>query len=77
MMILFDGLKKHLVNGACVAIDIGDSIFAGVHVKTDDLLVNILSSIGYILEDKVLLRNRRSHNGQLLSQVLLVFRYRE
>lgn len=77
MMILFDGLKKHLANGACVAIDIGDSIFAGVHVKTDDILVNILSSIGYILEDKVLLRNRRSHNGQLLSQVLLVFRYRE
>lgn len=76
MFTLFAGLTKHLETGACVAIDIGDSVFAGVHVKTDDILINILDSLGYKFQEKVLLRNRRSHNGQLLSQVLIVLEYR-
>lgn len=75
MQTLFTGLAKHLISGACVAIDIGDSIFAGVHVKTDEILINILKTLGYSLQEKVLLRNRRSHNGQLLSQVLIVLKY--
>lgn len=77
MLTLFAGLTKHLENGADVAIDIGDSIFAGVHVKTDDILINILAPLGYQLQEKVLLRNRRSHNGQLLSQVLIVLKYQD
>ena len=77
MLTLFAGITKHLENGACVAIDIGDSIFAGVHVKTDDILINILAPLGYQLQEKVLLRNRRSRNGQLLSQVLIVLKYQD
>ena len=77
MLTLFSGLRNHLENRACVAIDIGDSIFAGVHVKTDDILINVLAQLGYVLQDKVFLRNRRSHNGQLLSQVLIVLQYQE
>lgn len=77
MLTLFAGLTKHLQNGACIAIDIGDSIFAGVHIKTDDILINILAPLGYQLQEKVQLRNRRSHNGQLLSQVLIVLKYQD
>lgn len=75
MQQLFAGLKIHLNNNANVMIDIGDSVFAGVHIKTDDILVNILKPLGFDLIEKVLLRKRYSHNGQLISQVLIAFKY--
>ncbi|MCQ2311733.1 MAG: site-specific DNA-methyltransferase [Paludibacteraceae bacterium] len=71
MAMLFSGLTKYLSNNAHVMIDIGDSIFAGVHVRTDDILITLLSDFGYQLNDKVTLRQRRSKNGQLISQVLI------
>lgn len=72
---IFDGLRQHLENNASLLIDIGDSIFSGVHIKTDRILAEVASSLGFILEKRVILRQRRSRNGELLSQVLLVFRY--
>lgn len=73
---IFDGLKRHLDNDASLLIDIGDSIFSGVHIKTDRILAQVASSLGFLLENRVILRQRRSRNGDLLSQVLLVIRYR-
>jgi len=70
---VFNGLKKHLSPNSRVLIDIGDSIFAGVHVKTDDILIEVLGNVGYQLIEKVLLRKRRSRDKSILSQVLLVF----
>lgn len=72
---IFDGLRQHLRKNAILLIDIGDSIFSGVHIKTDRILAEVAFSLGFILEKKVLLRQRRSRNGELLSQVLLVIRY--
>lgn len=72
---LFGGLTKHLANEASILIDLGDSIFSGVHIQTDYILADILKAFGYELKDKIILRQRRSRNGSVLSQVLLVFKY--
>lgn len=72
---LFGGLTKHLKEGANILIDLGDSIFSGVHIKTDYILADILEAFGYNLIDRIVLRQRRSRNGEILSQVLLVFKF--
>src|SRR6185437_10764213 len=60
-------------HGARLCIDIGDSVYAGVHVPTDDLLVDIAESVGYRTLERVHLRNRVSKGGQVVRQQLLVF----
>jgi tRNA G10 N-methylase Trm11 len=75
MQQVFAGLRKHLAPNATIAVDIGDSIYAGVHVSTHQLLRDVLNSLGYVSEDEVVLRKRVSHDGTELSQVLLVFSY--
>ncbi|MCH5307914.1 MAG: hypothetical protein J1E37_07485 [Prevotella sp.] len=74
---LFGGLRKHLCADANLLIDIGDSIFSGVHIKTDDILVEVLESLGYTFNEKILLRQRRSRCGGQLAQVLLSFKHRQ
>ncbi len=54
-------------------MDIGDSRFAGVHIRTDRLLSSIAARAGLELVDSSVLRARRSHDGTPLAQVLLVF----
>lgn len=75
MIQLFEGLAKHLKNNAYVLIDLGDSMFSNVHIKTDIILAEVLRDFGYTLEERIVLRQRRSRNGKLLSQVLLVMKY--
>ena len=72
---VFDGLTIHLKDNANVLIDLGDSIFSNVHIKTDYILVEILKEYGYSLKDRIVLRQRRSQSGDLLTQVLLVMKY--
>ena len=50
MHVIFSKLRNHLTNRAIILIDIGDSIFANVHIKTDDILIEILATIGYELK---------------------------
>jgi len=56
-----------------LVIDIGDSRFAGVHVPTDDFIIEIAIHLGleHIHTEKV--RERNSKDGTKLKQVLLVF----
>ncbi len=75
MDMVFSKLREHLINRARVLIDIGDSIFADVHIRTDDILAEILEVLGYKLNEKRLLRKRRSRNKEILSQTLLVFEF--
>ena len=75
MHVIFSKLRNHLTNRAIILIDIGDSIFANVHIKTDDILIEILVTIGYELKEKKLLRKRRSRNKEILSQTLLVLEF--
>lgn len=55
-----------------VCIDIGDSVYGGVHVPTDQLIVEICERLGFELKDDVTLRERISRSGQKLRQSLLV-----
>lgn len=76
MLTLFNGLRSHLSTNSTLAIDIGDSIFGGVHIKTDKILMEMLQSLGYTFENTYVLRERRSKNGEIIKQVLLIFKYK-
>lgn len=75
MVAVFRSVRNHLQSNAMVAIDIGDSAYAGIHVPVDKLLSTCLSELGFVQEDEVILRQRRSRGGMLLKQSLLVFQY--
>jgi DNA modification methylase len=72
---VFNGIRQHLTPDATVAIDIGDSIYGGVHIPADELIVECLADLGFNLHHRIDLRRRRSKNGALLKQVLLVLKY--
>lgn len=74
MKVIFTGIKKQLNKNAVLAVDLGDSIYSGVHVKTDEIFIRILSEIGYAFDRSITLRKRQSNNGQELKQVLLLFK---
>jgi len=76
MDLIFKGLNKHLIKNATIAIDIGDSVYAGVHVPVQQLMIGLLDKLGYDLEHELTLRKRLSRDRTELSQVLLVFRYK-
>ncbi|MCP4357267.1 MAG: hypothetical protein GY796_04530 [Chloroflexi bacterium] len=73
---IFRSIRNHLQPNAVVAIDIGDSAYAGVHVPVDKLLSTCLGELGFVQQDEITLRQRRSRGGMLLKQSLLVFRYK-
>lgn len=72
---VFRAIRPHLTPDATVAIDIGDSCYAGVHVPVDELLSACLQELGLVPTDSVTLRKRKSRGGMLLKQSLLVFKY--
>lgn len=72
---IFKDLKEHLINTAKILIDIGDSIFCGVHINTDEILIELLTELDYKLIDNKILRKRRSRNKEVLTQSLLAFQY--
>lgn len=74
---VFSKLTKHLNHGAKILIDIGDSIFADIHVPTDDILIELLEAQNYDFIEKKLLRKRRSRNKAVLSQTLIAFEYKK
>lgn len=74
---VFHGLSKNLKDGADVLVDLGDSIFSNVHIQTDLILLEIIEPLGFKLKSREILRQRRSRNGALLSQVLLVIKFKE
>ncbi len=73
MRATFQRILEVVRPGGAVCVDIGDSLYAGVHVKTDDLLVEVAADLGLELTDHVYLRKRRSMRGAELRQTLLVF----
>lgn len=75
MFSIFNGLKDKLEIDADVFIDIGDSIFNGVHIRTDKILIEILDVLGFNLVSLNVLRERRSRNGMIISQKLIHLKY--
>ncbi len=75
MYCFFRDTKECLNENAKILIDIGDSIFSNVHIKTDIILIELLGELGYNLIENKLLRKRRSRNQEVLSQSLIAFSY--
>lgn len=71
---IFLGLKTQLEPNADIAIDIGDSIYSGIKVPTDELFIDVLETLSYKLKESINLRKRISRNGEILRQVLLIFK---
>lgn len=69
------GMSRHLRAGALLAVDIGDSIYGGVHVPTDRLFIAVAKRTGFSLEHSIPLRTRSSRDKSALKQVLLTFRF--
>ena len=67
-------LSHAVRNGGYLLMDIGDSQFAGIHIPTHEILVELCHAHGFELYDEKVLRQRRSKNGMTLSQRLLKFR---
>ena len=66
-------LARRMHKRGVIAIDIGDSAYAGVKVPTDKFIAESLESGGFDLVDQVVLRERRSRSQMQLTQRLLVF----
>lgn len=75
MYCFFRDLKVKLAPTSHIFIDLGDSAFNNVHVKTDLILIELMSSLGYKLVRNEKLRERRSRGGMILSQVLIHVQY--
>lgn len=71
---VFDGVLHHLKPGGVLAVDIGDSAYAGLRVSTDSLLDTTLREKGFLPLRRVVLRRRTSRSGMVLQQALLVYR---
>lgn len=71
---VFRGTFGALVPGGRIILDIGDSQFYGVHVPTDELLLDAAQSVGFEVEHKHLLARRYSRNNVELKQFELVLR---
>ena len=54
-------------------MDIGDSIFSGIHIPTHELLEKLAIAHGFTKMDEDILRVRHSNNGKALSQRVLRF----
>jgi len=72
---LFLALSSHLIPGAILAIDIGDSRYGGIHVETDSLLARIAAEHGFRVAATHTLRVRKSRDGGVLHETLLVFEH--
>lgn len=77
MGIVFKGLYKHMKIGGIAAIDIGDSLYGGIHVPTHDILSEISQDFGFATLDIVKLRERRSKSGAPLTQSLIILEKRD
>lgn len=71
---IFKGISEKLNKNATIAIDIGDSVYAGVHVPTDKILTSLLNEIGFKTLREINLRTRLSRNGKPLKQSLIVLK---
>lgn len=73
MGMVFASVYKSASKDALFLLDIGDSKFAGVHVDTPKLLIEVADHMGWKFKNSVQLRTRRSFDGSSLSQDLLEF----
>lgn len=71
---VLSGTHRSLRQDARLILDIGDSCFYGVHLPTDDLLMEVGESIGFEVEHSQVLAKRYSKTQKQLRQTEIVFR---
>jgi len=67
-------LSSYVLPTGYVFIDIGDSIFAGIHIPTHEFIKMLAERHGFNLEEEYMIRSRRSRKGKYVGQYLLTFR---
>lgn len=70
----FENLSTYVLPTGYVFMDIGDSIFAEVHIPTHEFLVLLAEKHGFRLENQYLIRSRKSRKGKNVGQYLLTFK---
>lgn len=70
---VLSALPAVLNDGGIIAIDLGDSIYSGVYVPTQDILAEMLEESQFRLDQTIVLRERKSRDGAPLRQTLQVF----
>lgn len=71
---VFFALRKSMKNQGILIMDIGDSQFAGVHVPTHEILIEIAKNQGFEIYENEIIRSRKSKNGFDLTQRILRFK---
>ena len=74
MLDVLNNIFSVLSPGGVAVMDIGDSKFYGVHIPTDQCLIDIAREIGFRLEERNILAKRYSRDKSELVQVELIFR---
>jgi DNA modification methylase len=74
MSIVIKNFHSYLKPNGYVFLDIGDSIYANQHIPTDLILLEIFKETGFTIVDNLKLRSRRSKNGTLVKQCLLILK---
>ncbi len=77
MYTVFVKMARILKDGGILSLDIGDSQFSGVHIKTHELLERIACLVGFEKIDEEILRKRKSHSGKELSQRIIRFKLKK
>lgn len=70
-------LQRIMKDNGIFIMDIGDSQFAGIHIPTHEILCRLCTNFGFKKLDEIILRERRSRNGMVLTQRLLKFRLKK
>ncbi len=72
--IVLENTSNKLKQNSYFYLDIGDSQFNGVHVPTDEILIQSATKYGLELVENKFVRERFSKNGAPLKQVVLIFK---
>jgi len=71
---VFSVLRNVMKDKSFFIMDIGDSQFAGIHVKTHSILCSIAKKYGFLLYDDEVIRTRKSKSGFDLTQRIVRFK---
>ncbi|WP_447636914.1 hypothetical protein [Flavobacterium microcysteis] len=72
MKIVFENVYSYTLKGGYFCIDIGDSIYGGIHIPTDKIFIEILKELQFKIEEVIILRKRKSKDGSPLEQLLII-----
>jgi DNA modification methylase len=67
-------LATYALPGGLLFIDIGDSVFCGIHIPTHEFIKLLAQKAGFKFERQLIIRSRRSRGGGNVGEYLLQFK---